>query len=82
MTLTTIAGLLPAALRPVVLEDVPEGWERQAHQPSQDGEALSWLGFEPGEPDEPLLDWPQPAGWPADPQLSLRLRLPIRLRTA
>ncbi len=79
MTTTTFAGLLPAALRPVVLEDVPEGWERQAHSPSQDGDALAWLGFEPGEADEPLLDWPQPARWPADPTISLRLRLPIQL---
>jgi hypothetical protein len=73
--------LLPAALRPVVLEDVPEGWERQAFDPSRDDDALTWLGFEPGDSHEPLLPWPRPANWPAGSRAG-RHRAAARLRTA
>jgi len=35
----------------------------QAFDPTLEGDALGWLGFEHGEPDQPLLDWPRPQGW-------------------
>jgi hypothetical protein len=52
------------SLRSAVLEGVPEGWERQDLDPALDVDALSWLGFEHGEPDEPLLHIPRPQRWP------------------
>jgi hypothetical protein len=82
VTLHSLADrLTPAALRPVVLEDVPEGWERRAFDPSSDADALAWLGFEPGEPDEPLLPWSRPATWPTR-GTSGRHRASARVRTA
>ena len=53
------------SLRSVVLGGAPEGCEPQAFDPSLEADALTWLGFEPGEPDEPLLTWPRPERWPA-----------------
>jgi hypothetical protein len=53
------------SLRSAVLVDAPEGCEPQAFDPSLDGDALTWLGFEPAEPDEPLLTWPRPQHWRA-----------------
>jgi hypothetical protein len=53
----------PPEPRSQVLDQRPEGWAPQAFDPTLDGDALSWLGFEHGEPDEPLLDWPRPRGW-------------------
>ncbi len=52
------------SLRSAVLEGTPEGGEPQSFDPSVHGDALTWLGFEPGEPDEPVLSWPRPQRWP------------------
>jgi hypothetical protein len=77
--------LAPAVLRPALLEDVPAGWERQAYDASSDGDALSWLGFEPGEergePDEPRLTGAWRTTWAA-PRRAGRHRSPARRRTA
>jgi hypothetical protein len=70
------------AARSDVHEDVPEGWELQAFDPSADADALSWLGFEPGEPYEPALDWPRPQHWPAPRRAGGRHRAPARFRVA
>lgn len=57
---------LPAALRPVTLDQVPSGWEQRAYDPAAvDADALTWLGFEPGDDAGPLLSWPRPERWPA-----------------
>jgi hypothetical protein len=54
-----------------------------AFDPSGDGDALAWLGFEPGEPDEPLLAWRRPQHWPAvRRRTGGRHRAPARFRTA
>ena len=34
-----------------------------ALQRALEPDVLGWLGFEHGEPDQPLLDWPRPQGW-------------------
>ncbi len=71
------------SLRSAVLRGAPEGCEPQAFDPSLDADALTWLGFEPGEPDEPLLPWPRPERWPAARRRSSgRHRAPAQARTA
>ncbi len=66
-----------------VHEDAPEGREPQTFDPSLDADALSWLGFAPGEPDEPLLPWERPQRWRA-PRLRTggRHRFAAPFRTA
>jgi hypothetical protein len=85
-TFSSPGRLVPVALRPVVLDDGPEGWERQVFEPSQDGDALNWLGFEPADPAEPLLSWSRPSRpsrWPAARRRATgRHRAPARLRIA
>lgn len=79
------AARIPAALRPVVVDAAPAGWERGVHDPSRDGDVLTWLGFEPGRAEEPLIPWARSADWPAGLR-QLRplrqLRTPLRSRTA
>jgi hypothetical protein len=54
-----------------------------AFDPTVDGDALAWLGFEPGDPDEPLLTWPRPQHWPAARRRAGgRHRAPARFRAA
>jgi hypothetical protein len=82
-TFSSAGRLVPVALRPVVLGDVPEGWERRGFEASQDGDALNWLGFEPADPAEPLLPWSRPSRWPAARRRATgRHRAPTRLRMA
>ena len=71
------------SLRSAVPEGAPEGWELQAFDPSLDDDALTWLGFEPGAPDEPMLPWPRPHRRPAaQRRRSGRHRAHARFRTA
>ena len=73
---------LPAALRPVPLDQVPAGWEQRAYDPTAgDADALTWLGFEPGDDAEPLMSWPRPERWPARRNAG-RHRAGARLQTA
>jgi hypothetical protein len=66
-----------------LLQGAPEGCEPQAFDPAIDGDALTWLGFETGDPDEPLLAWPRPQRWPVSRRrTSGRHRAPVWLRTA
>jgi hypothetical protein len=76
------AFLTLRAARSAVLEDVPEGWELQAFEPSLDTDVLSWLGFEPGEPYEHTPSWPRPRHWAAPRRAGGRHRAPARFRTA
>jgi hypothetical protein len=51
--------------------------------PSVDVDALSWLGFEHGEPDGPLLTWERPQRWSRTlGRTGGRHRAPGRFRTA
>ena len=71
------------SLRSAVLESIPEGWERQDLDPALDADALSWLGFEHGEADEPLLHVPRPRRWPdIELQTAGRHRAARRFRIA
>ena len=72
---------LRSAPRSDVPEGAPEGGRPQTFDPSLASDALGWLGFEPGEPDEPLLRWPQPQRWPAARRTGGRHRAPARFRT-
>ena len=66
-----------------LLQGAPEGCQPQAFDPSLDGDALTWLGFETGDPDEPLLTWPRPQRWPVTRRRTNgRHRAPAPLRVA
>ena len=74
---------LRSALRSAALDGAPEGWEQQDLDPSADADALSWLGFEHGEPDEPLLPSQRPQRWPSSRlRTGGRHRAPGRFRIA
>jgi hypothetical protein len=80
-----VTAFLSRRLAPLsaLLDGPPEGAEPQAFDPSVDGEALAWLGFERGEPQEPLLRWSRPQRWPAARRpAGGRHRATARLRTA
>jgi hypothetical protein len=79
---TAYLSLRPAP-RSDVLEGAPEGWELQDLDPFGDADALTWLGFEHGEPDEPLLPWRRPERWPdRRPRTGGRHRASAWFRTA
>ena len=71
------AGRLSAVLLRTARVPLP------AFDPGGDADALAWLGFEPGETDEPLLTWRRPQHWPAGRRRAGgRNRAPARSRIA
>jgi len=54
-----------------------------SQHPETSPDLLTSLGFEHGEPDEPLLRWPRPQRWTAPrPRTRGRHRVRTRSRTA
>jgi hypothetical protein len=56
---------LPPAPRTDVPADDAAAAEPQALVRALEPDVLGWLGFEHGEPDEPLVPWPRPRHWPS-----------------